>query len=101
MRRFLLHVLPGGFHRIRHYGLFSNGNRKANLARAREPQGAAPAAIDAQVPSPATERADVQHEDGPLKSSCMCRRCGGAMIILETFARGQPICAPPQQASAP
>ena len=36
MRRFLLHVLPGGFHRIRHYGLLANGSRKANLARARE-----------------------------------------------------------------
>ena len=32
MRRFLLHVLPGGFHRIRHYGLLANGNRKTNLA---------------------------------------------------------------------
>ena len=36
MRRFLLHVLPGGFHRIRHYGLLANGSRKANLARVRE-----------------------------------------------------------------
>ena len=36
MRRFLLHVLPGGFHRIRHYGLLANGSRKANLALARE-----------------------------------------------------------------
>ena len=36
LRRFLLHVLPGGFHRIRHYGLLANGSRKANLARVRE-----------------------------------------------------------------
>ena len=36
IRRFLLHVLPKGFHRIRHYGLFANGNRAANIARARE-----------------------------------------------------------------
>jgi hypothetical protein len=36
MRRFLLHVLPGGLHRIRHYGLLSNGSRRANLARSRE-----------------------------------------------------------------
>jgi hypothetical protein len=36
MRRFLLHVLPGGFHRIRHYGLLANGNRTASLARIRE-----------------------------------------------------------------
>jgi hypothetical protein len=36
MRRFLLHVLPGGFHRIRHYGLLANGSRKSNLAAARQ-----------------------------------------------------------------
>jgi len=36
MRRFLLHTLPGGLHRIRHYGLLANGNRKASLATARE-----------------------------------------------------------------
>ena len=36
IRRFLMHVLPKGFHRIRHYGLFANGNRAANIARARE-----------------------------------------------------------------
>ena len=36
IRRFLIHVLPHGFHRIRHYGLFANGNRAANIARARE-----------------------------------------------------------------
>ncbi len=35
MRRFLLHVLPGGFHRIRHYGLLANGNRRHNLATVR------------------------------------------------------------------
>jgi hypothetical protein len=36
IRRFLMHVLPKGFHRIRHYGLFANGNRAANIAQARE-----------------------------------------------------------------
>ena len=36
IRRFLMHVLPKGFHRIRHYGLFANGNRAANIARARQ-----------------------------------------------------------------
>jgi len=55
MRRFLLHVLPGGFHRIRHYGLLANGNRRANLALAR--------ALLHVVPSPpdqsATERLDM------------------------------------------
>ena len=45
MRRFLLHVLPGGFHRIRHYGLLANGSRKASLARVRELLHAVPAAI--------------------------------------------------------
>ena len=49
MRRFLLHVLPGGFHRIRHYGLIANAERKDNLAKARELLHAAP---DANAQSP-------------------------------------------------
>jgi hypothetical protein len=46
-RRFLMHVLPKGFHRIRHYGLFANGNRAANIARARELIGAVPDVVEA------------------------------------------------------
>ena len=78
MRRFLLHVLPGGFHRIRHYGLLANGNRKAGLALARELLHA-PAA--AAVPAEGVDLAI-----GPPKF--VCWHCGGAMAILQTFARG-------------
>ena len=46
IRRFLMHVLPKGFHRIRHYGLFANGNRAANIARARELLGAPPRVVE-------------------------------------------------------
>jgi hypothetical protein len=88
MRRFLLHVLPGGFHRIRHYGLLANAGRRNNLARARELLHVVPEAAAPQPPDEPT--AIVQ----PL---FVCRDCGAAMLIIETFARGQPIRAPPIQ----
>jgi hypothetical protein len=90
MRRFLLHVLPAGFHRIRHYGLLANGARKANLARARERLNDAPAA-HAQTPDADT---------GTAQSCFVCRHCGGSMLIVETFVRGQMIRAPPAQPHA-
>ena len=86
MRRFLLHVLPGGFHRIRHYGLLANAARREHLARARELLHVVPAADE---PQPADgHRTNVQ-------PTFVCPHCGAAMIIVETFARGQPIRAPP------
>ncbi len=91
IRRFLLHVLPRGFHRIRHYGLLASGGRRANLARAREllaapapPAAAAPAATD-----PTTEPSD-------HRPPCPC--CGGRMIIIETFERWSRPRAPPRSA---
>jgi hypothetical protein len=90
MRRFLLHVLPGGFHRIRHYGLLANGSRKADLKMAREllHMASAPAttAGTAQLPSTAPDAAP---------PTFVCRHCGHAMLIVQTFARGEPIRAPP------
>ena len=86
MRRFLLHVLPGGFHRIRHYGLLANAGRRENLARARELLHVVPAAAE---PQPPTEPA------ANVQPTFVCPHCGAAMIIIETFARGQPIRAPP------
>jgi hypothetical protein len=85
MRRFLLHVLPGGFHRIRHYGLLANGSRKANLMLARELLHAAPTV------KPCTDSGE------PTASApvFVCWHCGHAMSILQTFARGQTIRAPP------
>jgi Putative transposase/Transposase zinc-binding domain len=101
MRRFLLHVLPSGFHRIRHYGLLSNGGRRANLARSRELLSTVLSASEIQLPSPRTESTDVERDGTALKSAFICPHCGAAMIIVQTFARGQPIRAPPQQACAP
>ena len=93
MRRFLLHVLPGGFHRIRHYGLLANGSRKANLARVRELLHAVPAATSQAQDS----GAEIEH----AKPCFVCLDCGAAMLVLQTFARGQTIRAPPQQPHAP
>jgi Putative transposase/Transposase zinc-binding domain len=88
MRRFLLHVLPSGFHRIRHYGLIANAGRKGNLARARELLHVVP------------ETAEPQQPDEPaatVQPMFVCQDCGAAMLIIETFAPGQPIRAPPAQ----
>jgi len=87
MRRFLLHVLPGGFHRIRHYGLLANGNRKASLALARESLGEPASA----VPSAGAENPGIQ------QPTFVCWHCGRAMLILQTFTRGQTIRAPPME----
>lgn len=87
IRRFLLHVLPAGFHRIRHYGLFANSVRVGNIATIRRLLDAAPPDNE-QTPA-----SEAQHtEDGPssgrtLRQPCPC--CGGRMIVIETFARGQ------------
>ena len=90
MRRFLLHVLPGGFHRIRHYGLLANSTRKANLALVRELLHAVPAQA-------ATVSNDEQAAEVPITAppAFVCRHCGHAMIILQTFVRGESIRAPP------
>jgi len=93
MRRFLLHILPSGFHRIRHYGLLANGCRKANLTRVRELLHAIPAATSQAQDS----AAEIEH----AKPCFFCLHCGGAMLVIQTFARGQSIRAPPQQAHAP
>jgi hypothetical protein len=81
IRRFLVHVLPKGFHRIRHYGLLAKANCAANIARARQLLAAPPSAKESQ-PSAAT----ATDEQRVLPRPCLC--CGGRMIIIETFARG-------------
>ena len=81
IRRFLIHVLPGGFHRIRHYGLFASGSRIDNIARARE--------LLAMPPCPRNPEQDAVNGDNEpptLANPCPC--CGGRMIIIETFQRG-------------
>jgi Putative transposase/Transposase zinc-binding domain len=84
IRRFLLHVLPSGFHRIRHYGLFAGAVRAHNIERLRQllaPPKPPPteAGSDTQTPSPAHR--------------CPC--CGGRMVIIETFEGAPPARAPP------
>jgi hypothetical protein len=81
IRRFLIHVLPSGFHRIRHYGLFASGSRAENLAQARELLGAAPSESEA---ADASNSAD-NEPSAPLPP-CPC--CGGRMVVIETFQRG-------------
>jgi len=91
MRRFLLHVLPGGFHRIRHYGLLANGCHKASIALARTLLGQ-------PNPTPtATEHTDVDIADDQPRF--VCRHCGAAMIIVQIFARDAQIRAPPVRLS--
>jgi hypothetical protein len=80
IRRFLLHVLPKGFHRIRHYGLLASAGCKANIARARQLMAAPMAEVDAPaVHDTADPEATTDHR--PL---CPC--CGGRMLIVEVFA---------------
>jgi hypothetical protein len=78
IRRFLIHVLPSGFHRIRHYGLFANGGRAENLARARELLGV----------SPTQNEPNDADADEPPTSLLPCPCCGGRMIIIEIFEHG-------------
>ena len=84
IRRFLIHILPDGFHRIRHYGLFANANRAGNIALARRLLG---------VPDPApssgeSDGTENRHEDSEW-NTCPC--CGGRMVVIEIF---QPGCTP-------
>src|SRR3954463_10445992 len=77
IRRFLLHVLPDGFHRIRHYGLFASGIRAANIARIRTLLGPAP---------PSDEAGAQPTHDQPAAPACP--RCGGRLVIIERFRPG-------------
>ena len=81
IRRFLMHVLPKGFHRIRHYGLLASGNRAANIARARE-------LLAVPVRSRTARDSEAPAADEPRMLPRPCPCCGGRMIIIETFARG-------------
>ena len=82
IRRFLLHVLPKGFHRIRHYGLLASAGRKANVAKARD-------LLAVSAPSATEEPAAAPDHRPP----CPC--CGGRMTIIETFERGRQPRGPP------
>ncbi len=79
IRRFLIHVLPDGFHRIRHYGLLASAGGKANIAKIRNLLRVA-----LPVATPETSAEPIPH---PLREPCPC--CGGPMRITEIFRRGQ------------
>jgi hypothetical protein len=80
IRRFLLHTLPDGFHRIRHYGFLANGHRAAKLALCRK-------LLAVPAPAPMIAPAD---EASPTRPLDRCPCCGGAMITLGTLPRPQP-----------
>ncbi|HEU4377291.1 MAG TPA: IS91 family transposase [Hyphomicrobiaceae bacterium] len=84
IRRFLIHVLPSGFHRIRHYGLFASGKRVENIARARQ-------VLAAPKPQSENAAADAADSNKPQAPSHPCPCCGGRMIVIEIFGRG---CSP-------
>jgi hypothetical protein len=77
IRRFLIHVLPSGFHRIRHYGLFAGSKRAENIARARQLLA---------VLKPRSENAADSNQSQTPSHPCPC--CGGRMIVIEIFVRG-------------
>lgn len=87
-RRFLLHVLPTGFHRIRHYGILANAKRKANLALAR---------TLLHVPPPVAAKQIAE----PIAPTFICRHCGAPMAITAIFLPIHPIQAPPRHQGAP
>jgi hypothetical protein len=83
IRRFLLHVLPKGFHRIRHYGLLASGGRKANVARARE-----------LLAVPVIKATTASDEPSDPRPPCPC--CGGRMVVIEIFEPTFTARAPPR-----
>ena len=85
IRRFLLHVLPKGFHRTRHYGLLASPGCKANIARARELIAAPMPTVDPSASHDSADPGDPPDHRPP----CPC--CGGRMMIVEVFGRG---CSP-------
>jgi len=89
IRRFLIHVLPRGFHRIRHYGLLARPSCADNIARARELLA---------VPQPQSNAAAGATAEQPPTPTHPCPCCGGRMVIIETFQRG---CAPRPHPTAP
>jgi hypothetical protein len=82
IRRFLLHVLPKGFHRIRHYGLLASADCKTNIARARQLMAAPMAEVEPPVVH------DTPDPDATTNHRPPCPCCGGRMIIVEVLARG-------------
>jgi hypothetical protein len=96
IRRFLIHVLPSRFHRIRYYGLLANSGRRDNLKRARE------LLIDKTDGEEVTENGAIDSTGSkltdipePPQTTYICPDCGSPMVIIECFERGQLPRAPP------
>ena len=92
IRRFLIHVLPHGFHRIRHYGLLANTVRNNNLAQARQLLQAPPPIIDTDNANsdPATDQNPHTHP------TFVCPKCGTPLIVIDILKQQYPPRAPPQ-----
>jgi hypothetical protein len=86
IRRFLIHVLPGGFHRIRHYGWMANATRVKKLAQARE-------LLQVEIEAVTASEGGAEET---AASTYICRTCAAPMIIIETFERGHLPRAPPE-----
>jgi hypothetical protein len=90
IRRFLIHVLPRGQHRIRHYGFFGNGNRAANITKIRELL---------RVKAPSADQSDDERvrstDDQPRTLAIPCPCCGGRLVIVDAFNPIQQPRAPP------
>jgi hypothetical protein len=94
MRRFLLHVLPSGFHRIRHYGLLANANRKHDIPTVRQ-------LLHQPMPTPPVGPEDGNADHASPRPTFVRRHCGAPMLVIETFARAQHIRGPPASARPP
>jgi putative transposase/transposase-like zinc-binding protein len=89
IRRFLIHVLPKGFHRIRHYGLFTGSNRAQTIDTVRKLLNLAPPATGENAADASTKAQQTGETDPaqPLAQPCPC--CGGRMFVIETFEPGR------------
>jgi len=92
IRRFLLHVLPHGFHRIRHYGLIANAGRRENLARVR---------ALLQAPPRLVTQDEASASGGTVRAPFVCPCCGAAMQVIEVLGRAPWARAPPQERGPP
>ena len=93
IRRFLLHVLPRGFHRIRYYGFFANALRTDHLIKAQALLN--PASQDLEIKEQAFDSGE-----GQSVSTFICPQCSAPMIIIDTFERDQQPRAPPLRREA-
>jgi hypothetical protein len=92
LRRFLMHVLPGGFHRIRHFGLMANARRQVNLTQAR-------ALLD--VPAEAPPRREPETSNSPGAPTWFCPHCHAALVIIEVLPRDLRNRSPPELRGGP